>query len=110
MTLNTSPYIEPFVKRGLFNSSEQAIATLARSYILQQIEKYRTTIAHLEAKYGMTYQQFDVYLKARAQALQDNPTPELGQAVMLEEDIAFDWKVADEMLSSWLGLQTEAGL
>jgi len=29
--------------------------------------------------------------------------------VMKEEEDALDWKIATEMLQSWLGLQTEVG-
>jgi hypothetical protein len=102
MMVTASTYIELFVRRGLFASQEQAVATLARSYILQQIEQYRVTIADLEAQYGMTYAQFIVYLQARSAALLADPIPELSQAVMLEEEAALEWKIADEMLTSWL--------
>jgi hypothetical protein len=38
-----------------------------------------------------------------------NPSPALNRAVMVEEEDALDWKIAREMLQSWLGLQAEAG-
>jgi len=36
-----------------------------------------------------------------------SPSSELNQALMTEEEDAFDWKVARDMLIRWLGLQTE---
>jgi hypothetical protein len=35
------------------------------------------------------------------------PDVKLNQAVMLEEEDAHDWKIAREMLQSWLGLHGE---
>ena len=32
----------------------------------------------------------------------------LGEDIMLDEDDWLDWKVAEEMLESWLGLRTES--
>jgi len=56
----------------------------------------------------MTYEQFSAYLKSRSKTLVTTPDPVLSQAVMKEED-ALDWKIATEMLQSWLGLQVEVG-
>lgn len=55
----------------------------------------------------MTYEQFESYLEARSTILVSKPNPQLNQAIMQEEEDAFDWKVASEMLNSWLGLQYE---
>ena len=41
--------IEPFVRRGLFDSPEQAVAEMARDYVLHQVERYQTIIAGLQA-------------------------------------------------------------
>jgi hypothetical protein len=100
--------VEPFVRRGLFSSPEQAIVEMARDYVLHQIEHYRSIIEKLQAKYGMTYEQFDAYLQSRSARLAEHPHPALSQAVMAEEDDALDWKIAREMLQSWLGLQAES--
>lgn len=110
MNTATMALIDPFVKRGLFESHEKAVAELARSYVLQQIERYQATVASLQAKYGLTYDQFSAYLQARAETLAANPSPELSRAIMREEDDALEWKLANEMLASWLGLQAEAGV
>jgi len=56
----------------------------------------------------MTYEQFNDYLKSRSAMLAAKPTPALNQAVIAEEEDALDWKIACEMLQSWLGL-AEAG-
>ena len=102
--------LEPFVARGLFANSEEAATEMARIYILRQIQRHQAVIDRLEAKYGMSYEQFVAYLQVRSQTLADTPNPELNQAIMAEEEDALDWKIAREMLSSWLGLQTEVRL
>ncbi len=107
---STSTIIEPFVQRGLFESEEKAVAELARTYVVAQIQQYQKKIEALQAQYGMSYEQFEAYLQIRANELLNSPNPTLNQALMREEDDAFDWKTALEMQSSWLGLQVEAGL
>jgi hypothetical protein len=99
--------VKPFVRRGLFPSTEKAVAEMAQDYVLRQIERYRAADERLQAKYGMTYDQFDAYLQARSATLAVAPDVALNQAVMLEEEDAHDWKIAREMLHSWLGLQGE---
>lgn len=99
--------VEPFVRRGLFPNAEMAVAEIARDYVLRQIERYRATEMAFQARYGMTYEQFDDYLRARSAILSKKPNPALNQAVMLEEDDALDWKIARDMVQSWLGLQRE---
>lgn len=97
----------PFVQRGLFDSLEHAVAEMAQNYTLHQIERYKSTVDSFQAKYGMNYGQFESYLKSRSECLSVAPNPKLSRAIMSEEDDAFDWKVALEMLSSWLGIQAE---
>ena len=103
MSDQVTTVIEPFVRRGLFSSPEQAVTEMARDYVLHQIDRHRATIEKLQAKYGMNYDQFDAYLKSRSATLVTTPNPILGQAIMNEEEDALDWKVATEMLQSWLG-------
>jgi hypothetical protein len=83
---------------------------MARDYILRQIEHYQAIVERLQAKYGMTYDQFQAYLKARSATLAATPNQELNQAIMAEEEDALDWKVAHNMLISWLGLRAEVGV
>ena len=99
--------VQPFVRRGLFPSTEKAVVEMAQDYVLRQIERYRTVDDRLRAKYGMTYDQFDAYLKSRSATLTVAPNIALNQAIMLEEEDAQDWRIARDMLTSWLGLQSE---
>ena len=108
MATQVNQLIEPFVRRGLFDSPEQAITEMARSYIIQHITRYQSTIERLQAKHGMTYEQFDAYLKSRSQTLVSRPDPDLNKAIMNEEEDALNWKISREMLDSWLGLETES--
>ena len=107
MTDQVLGVIEPFVRRGLFSSMEQAVTELARDYVLRQIERYQAISARLQAKYGMTYEGFQSYLKSRAVALAANPNPTVNQAIMADEEDALEWKMAREMLQNWLGLRAE---
>lgn len=109
-TQSTATIIKPFIQRGIFANQEGAIAEMARTYIVQQIQEYQQTIDTLQSRYGMNYEQFGSYLQLRANELMNNPTKMLNQAIMHEEDDALEWKAAREMQSSWLGLQVEAGL
>ena len=104
--------VEWMVQQGLFDSPERAILELAQNYVLEQIQRFQGIIAELEAKYGMSYQQFSRYLAQRADLLESGTlSPEqaqsLGRAVMDEEEDALEWKIAREMLQSWLGLRYE---
>lgn len=107
MAANAEMIFEPFVRRGLFPSPENAAREMARDYVLHQIERHRASIARLESKYGMNYRQFNAYLEARAQALEAAPNVGLNRALMLEEDDALTWKSSLEMLEAWLGLDAE---
>lgn len=108
MSHSVTTIVEPFVRRGLFANPEQAVLAMARDYVLRQIEHYQAVIQDLQSRYGMTYEQFNAYLQARSAALQAHPDPALNAAVMAEEEAALDWKIAREMLQSWLGLQSES--
>ena len=104
--------VEPLVRRGLFDSSESAILELTESYVLRQIQRFQEVITRLETKYGLTYQQFNYYLQQRSALLDSGElSPEqarsLGQEIMAEEEDALEWKIAQEMLQSWLGLRRE---
>lgn len=110
MSDQVATIIEPFVRRGLFPTAESAVSEMARDYVLRQIERYQKTINTLQAKYGMTYEQFNAYLKARSTTLATSPSPTLNQAIIAEEEDALDWKIAREMLQSWLGLKSETSV
>jgi hypothetical protein len=109
MATKVEMIFEPFVRRGLFPTPERAAQEMARDFVMRQIERHRTTIEQFEAKYGMNYRQFNEYLAARAGTLATSPSPALNQALMDEEEAALRWKVATEMLDSWLGINREVG-
>lgn len=112
MTAAISAAIEPLIRRKVFHTEEEAIRELLRDYILRQIAALRREVARFERKYGMRFQQFSEYLHERSVLLEkDGLSAEqrqaLGRAIMQEEDDWLDWKVAQEMLESWLGLRQE---
>jgi hypothetical protein len=97
------------------NSPEEAARKLARNYILQQIEACRQRVAEFERKHGMSFEQFTQYTAectARLRNPGDMPPDKLqilSQDIMRDEDDWLDWKAAEEMLESWLGLRVESG-
>lgn len=105
--------LEPFVERKLFGSLEEAARKLAVNYILQQVETYKQRVAEFERKHGMSFDQFTRYTAERTAHLRnpgDTPPEKLlilSQDVMLDEGDWLDWKVAEELLESWLGLGAE---
>jgi hypothetical protein len=107
MTIQVSTIIEPFIQRGLFESPEKAVIAMARDYVLRQVERYQAVIAGFQHKYGMEYEQFEDYLKARSATLATIPDIALNQEIMAEEEDALDWKIACDMLANWLGIQVQ---
>ena len=112
MSATLSTAIEPLIRRKIFNNEEEAIRELLREYILRQIAALRRKIGRFERKYGMRFQQFSEYLHERSVLLErDDLSAEqrqtLGRAIMQEEDDWLDWKAAQEVLESWLGLRQE---
>lgn len=106
MSQSISEMIDPLVKNGLFESPEAAVQNLMMDYILRQIEHFQLIIQTFEKKHGMTYHQFNNYLSARAQKVQTDKS--LHPQFMSEEEDALDWKIAHEMLGSWLGLKRKS--
>jgi hypothetical protein len=100
--------IEPLLKHGLFQDTDTAITEMVRVYTANHVQQYQATINELQAKYGMDYDTFLAYLQARAEELMDAPSPELNEAMMLEEEDALDWQIARDMLRNWLTIQVEA--
>lgn len=104
--------IGPLVERKLFATEEDAVRALLRDYMLRQIAKKRRTIVRFEKKYGMRFEPFSKYLHERSVLLQSDELSSeqrqiLGRAIMMEEEDGLDWKVARDMLESWLGLRQE---
>ncbi len=102
--------INPLVKIGIFKNVEDAAEKLVEDYIYRQIDYYHSIVRKMERKYGMDFARFTDYIKERAKNIQSsNLSPHqkktTSQAIMIEEDDWMDWKVAYEMLNSWLGLK-----
>jgi len=113
--VNVGLVVEPLIKRRIFATAEEAIRELLREYILRQIAALQREIDRLEHKYGMHFGRFGEYLHERSVLLETgNFSPEqrqaLGRALMEEEDDWLDWRVAKEMLESWLGLRQEVAV
>lgn len=107
MSPELTAVVEPFIQQGLFPNAQTAVVEFARDYVLRKIEHYQAIEAIFQARYGMTYDQFDAYLRARSRMLSEAPDLALNRAIMAEEEDALEWKVARDMMRSWLGLQSE---
>ena len=104
--------IEPFVKRNIFASEEEAIQELVREYVIRQISELQAQVYRFEQKYGMNFHQFRQYLSERSALLVNSDLSDeqhqiLGRSVMQEEDDLLDWKATREIFESWLGLRQE---
>jgi len=112
MSVTVRTAIQPLIRKGLFNTEEEAIRELLRDYILRNIDRLRREIRRFERKYGMHFDQFREYTHERSVLLERGSfSPQerqtLGQAIMQEEDDWLDWKAAQEMLESWIGVRKE---
>ena len=112
MNTGVSAVTELLIRRGLFATEEEAVRSLLREYVLQQISDLQQDLVGFEHKYGMRFEQFVEYLHERSVLLEEGDlSPErrqvLGRAIMQEEDDWLDWKVSQEMLEGWLGLGRE---
>ncbi len=112
MSASLTVVMEPLIRRKIFTTEEQAIRELLRDYILRQIAMLQREATRFERKYGMHFERFGEYLHERSVLLEMSQLPSqqhqaLGQAIMQEEDDWLDWKAAQEMLESWLGLRQE---
>ena len=104
--------VEPLIKRRIFRTEEEAVQELLQDYVWRQVESLQRDVDRFEKQYGMTFQQFSDYLRERSALLaQGNLSQEqrqiLSRAIMLEEDDWLEWKAAQEMLGSWLGVRQE---
>ena len=107
MSVTVRSAIQPLIRKGIFNTEEEAIRELLLDYILRNIAGRRREIRRLERKYGMHFDQFREYIHERSVLLERGSlSPEerraLGQAIMQNEDDWMDWKAAQEMLESWI--------
>jgi hypothetical protein len=112
MNAGASAVIAPLTRRRIFGTEEEAVRELVRDYTLRQIAALQRQIGRFERKYGMPLQRFAEYVGERcalleAGGLSSRQRQTLGRALMQEEDDWLEWKVATEMLESWLGLRQE---
>jgi len=103
MSQDIAEIVYPLIENGLYEDAESAVKDLMVDYVLRQIEHYRNIIQNLEKKHGMNYHQFNKYVEERSKTIKGNKA--IHQNFMLEEEDALDWKIASEMLNSWLGLR-----
>ncbi len=106
MSQNLAEIVHPLVEKGLFENAEIAVRNLMVDYTLHQIEHYQEIIKKFEQKYGMNYNQFNKYLSDHAKKV--GADKQLQKRIMVEEEDALDWKIAAEMLESWLGLRRKS--
>jgi hypothetical protein len=112
MSTSMTIAVEPLVRRQIFADEEQAARELVRDYLLRQITSLQREVARFERRYGMRFERFGEYLHERSalletSQLEPSQRQALGQAAMREEDDWLDWKAAQEMLESWLGVRHE---
>jgi hypothetical protein len=106
MSQNLAEIVHPLVEKGLFENAEIAVRNLMLDYTLHHIEHYQEIIRKFEQKYGMNYDQFNKYLSEHAKKVGSDI--QLQKRIMTEEEDALDWKIATEMLESWLGLRRKS--
>jgi len=102
MAQKITDIVSPLVENGIFENAETAVKNLMLDFILNQIREYEVKIKKFEKKYKMNYYHFNLYLNERAKKVASNKS--LHRTFMMEEEDALDWKIATEMLESWLGL------
>ena len=76
---------ERLVMIGMYASPEEAVEALALAQIDREIEKYQERIAALEAKYGMSLEEFTAYLRNRATMEEEIDWEEWDDARMMLE-------------------------
>lgn len=106
MSQNIAEIVQPLVEKGLFENAEIAVRNLMIDYTLHQVGHYQEIIRKFEQKYGMNYGQFNKYLSEHARKVGSDKQFE--KRIMIEEEDALDWKIATEMLESWLGLRRKS--
>jgi len=105
-----STMIESLVKNRLFANEEDVIKSLLADYIVRHIGKQKRDLKRFERKHSMSFERFEEYLHERSDLLEKGDLSRekrqaLARAIMQEEDDWLDWKVAKEMLESWIGLR-----
>ncbi len=104
--------LEPFIRRKVFPTAEEAARKLSLEYVRMHVQSHQRKVARLERKYGMSFREFEEYLRRRSKQLQSpslkpGQKKNLGRTIMDEEEDWLEWKATSEMLDSWLKLKVE---
>ena len=75
MNTSVSAMVEPLVNRKMFATQEEAVRSLLREYILQQVSQLQQELSSLENKYGMSFEQFAAYVHERSVLLEEGVSP-----------------------------------
>jgi hypothetical protein len=84
---------EPFVRTGIYASSEQALKHIILDYIERQIAWAEAEIQRYEQEYQQTFAE-------RTESLS-------GQATIAEEDDWMEWEATIDMLEGWRQIKVQ---
>ena len=84
---------EPFVRAGVFSTSEQAMKHIVLNYIERQISWAEVEIEYFERKYKKSFAEWSKNLT--------------GKATVAEEDDWMEWESLRDMVVGWRELKTE---
>lgn len=84
---------EPFVRTGLYDSSEKALKHIILAYLDQQITWAESHLRRYERKHQQT---FEAWTEALA-----------GRATVAEEDEWMEWEATRDMLEGWRQIKAQ---
>lgn len=84
---------EPFVRAGLYPSSEQALKHIILDYIKRQIAWAEAEVKRYEQKHQQTFEEWSKALSARA--------------TIADEDEWMEWEATLAMLDGWRRIEVE---
>ncbi len=93
LTQVTSLLTEPFVRTGVYDSSEQALKHIILDYIERQIAWAQAELRRYEQKYQCTFADWSESLS--------------GRATVADEDDWMEWEALLNMLDSWRQIKAE---
>ncbi len=77
MSATAHMMIEPLIRRHIFRNEDDAVKTLLRTYIVNQLGELQQRNDAFKRKYGMEFESFGDYLHERSELLrQDALSPE----------------------------------
>ena len=84
---------EPFVRAGLYATSEQALKHIVLDYIDRRIAWAQAKVRRLEKKHGQSFANYSRSLS--------------GRAIIADEDEWMEWESLLDMLKSWRQVKAE---